>query len=110
VCARDDVSAGEDYSGDERSAAVATMRLYSVTIHYREPAFELRLRRQGPPYRFTFDVRARDERCAVEVARRKFDEMARLSSVGWVREIVRIEVSCRDRKLVNREPGAGNGE
>jgi 1,2-phenylacetyl-CoA epoxidase PaaB subunit len=68
------------------------MRLYSVTIYYREPAFELRLRRQGPPYRYTFDVRARDERSAVEMARRQFDEMAQISSVGWAREIVEIEV------------------
>ncbi|MBW2528250.1 MAG: hypothetical protein JRI23_29000 [Deltaproteobacteria bacterium] len=70
------------------------MPVYSVTIYYREPTFEKRLGREGEPYRFTFEIRARTEQGAVRAARRQFWEMARLSSVGWVREILRVEVDC----------------
>ena len=69
---------------------------YQVTIYYREPTFEERIGRTGAPYRFTFDVSALTERGAVRKARDRFDQMARLSSVGWVREIVRIEARRAD--------------
>lgn len=67
---------------------------YAVTIYYREPSFEQRLGRQGEPFRFTFVVLARSKAGAILQARQQFEEMARLSSVAWVRDIVRIEVSC----------------
>lgn len=62
-----------------------------MTIYYHEPAFEMRIGRRGAPYCFTFDITARSEANAIRQARRRFAEMARLSSVGWVREIVRVE-------------------
>ena len=67
------------------------MQQFRVTIHYHEPAFEMRIGRSGAPYHFTFEVTAPNEGRAMRQARHQFQEMARLSSVGWVREIVRIE-------------------
>ncbi len=66
-------------------------RAFRVTIHYREPTYELFSGRRGDPYRWTFEVDAATPEGAESEARREFDELARASSVGWVRRIVRVD-------------------
>ncbi len=72
-------------------------RAFRVTVHYREPTYELFHGRRGEPYRWTFEVEAESPERAEREARRQFDELARVSNVGWVRTIVGIET----------EPAAG---
>lgn len=64
---------------------------YAVTVFYREPTFEQRVGRQGEPYQFTFELLAGSEQAAILAATERFWDMARLSSVSWVREILRVE-------------------
>ncbi len=69
------------------------MRL-RVTVFYREPTFEARLGRRGPPYRWEYEIEAVDAPTAIAIACREFDEVARASGVGWAREIVAWDVTA----------------
>jgi hypothetical protein len=64
-----------------------------VTVTYREPTFAEWAGIPVEDRRWTFEVDARDAPSAIESARAEFDEMSTLSGVGWVREVVRWEVS-----------------
>lgn len=70
---------------------------FQVTIWYREPTYELVVGPKPEPYFCTYVVTALDSEHASRLAMREFDELARLSSVGWVRHVVRIE-ACEQRK------------
>jgi hypothetical protein len=65
---------------------------YRVVVSYREPAYEERTGRRETPYRWTYAVIAESEEQARGRALREFREVSRLSSVGWWREVVGIEV------------------
>ena len=68
-------------------------RSYSVIIPYREPTFELR--RGAPretPFTARYEVEASTEDEAVELAIHEFQQTARDSSVGWIREIERAGI------------------
>ncbi len=67
--------------------------LFAVTVYYREPTYELVAGCKAEPYRWTYRVFAPDEANARELALREFEEMARLSSVAWVRRVVRIDTA-----------------
>ena len=65
---------------------------FRIRIRYREPSYA---RRSGPPeqaYRWTYSIVADSEEQAKVMAQAEFRKMARLSSVGWAREITEIAV------------------
>jgi len=74
-------------------------RTYRVKILFREPTYELYNGPRAEPYFWTHDVRTTTEEVAVERATAVFLEMAKESSVMWIRKIVRTEV----RVLGDRE-------
>lgn len=63
---------------------------YRVTIYYREPTYELATGRRREPYSWTFEVESHSVEAARREAMREFDELARISSVGWVRRVERV--------------------
>jgi hypothetical protein len=65
---------------------------FRVTIHYREPTYELHAGPKADPYWWTFRIMARTAAEALKRAISTFREMESLSSVGWTREIVRTIV------------------
>ena len=71
---------------------------YTVTIHYREPSYEQTGKPRAEPYRFTYDVHAEGADRARELAIAEFERVTRESSVGWVREIVEVEVAIVEDK------------
>ena len=64
---------------------------FRVTVYYREPSYELAAGYKSAPYAWTYEIDAADAAAAETEALRRFDEMARSSSVGWVRRIVRVD-------------------
>ena len=68
-----------------------TKRCHLVTVHYEEPTYQLHAGTGPRTYCWTFGIQARDPDEAVRQAKVLFDETARLSSVGWRREIVGVE-------------------
>jgi len=66
--------------------------MYRVRVWYREPTYEARTGPRAAPFRWTYTVRAEGEEEARRRALREFEEMSRLSSVGWSREVVAVEV------------------
>ena len=73
---------------------------YAVIIPYREPTYELR--RGSPPavpYTARYEVEAATEAEAVKLAVRQFEQVARDSGAGWVREI--------EHGAIRVEPGPG---
>lgn len=60
---------------------------FRITIYYREPTYELVAGRKKHPYSWTWEVVAQDESAARAQAMRQFEDLARRSSVGWVRRI-----------------------
>lgn len=70
------------------------MKSYVVIIHYREPSFDLRQPGGVPRVRiFVHDLAAADASGARWGAVAEFQRLALLSSVGWVREPVAIQVA-----------------
>jgi predicted HicB family RNase H-like nuclease len=66
---------------------------YRVRLFYREPTYESSTEEtKEVPYSGSFDVRAPDFGSALQRALSQFAEAQRLSSVGWVREVVRVEI------------------
>jgi hypothetical protein len=66
--------------------------VYDVVVSYREPTYEAHAGPKAEPYRWTYRIRASSEADAARGARRQFDEAQRLSSVGWARTVVGIEI------------------
>jgi hypothetical protein len=67
-------------------------RRFLVEVRYREPSYETRHGRRALPYRFRYSIEALDERAAEQLAVAEFHRITALSSVGWTREIVEIDV------------------
>lgn len=65
---------------------------YRVRIDYREPTYEARAGQKRSPYSWTYEVVAANENEAARMALREFRETARVSSVGWFREVVAVHV------------------
>jgi hypothetical protein len=65
-------------------------RRYRVVIEYCEPTYAAHTESEPKTYRASYEVKAISPVHAEQKAREEFDEMARLSSVGWVRDIVRV--------------------
>ncbi len=66
---------------------------YRVVVHDREPTYEAATGGEREPFNFTWRVRAYGAELARKWAEREFWMMQSLSSVGWIREIVKFEVS-----------------
>ena len=66
--------------------------LYKVVVSYREPSYEEQTGPREAPYRWTYVILAESEEQARQRALSEFREVSRLSSVGWWREVVAIEV------------------
>lgn len=77
--------------------------LYKVTVSYREPSYEERAGPRANPYQWTYTVLAGSEEQARRRALEEFEEVTRLSSVGWSRQVVAVDVwlteppDCADR-------------
>ena len=65
---------------------------YQVRIHYREPTYELYAGRKKRPYHWTYSISAASPKEAKLLALREFAEMALISSVGWKRKIILVEL------------------
>ena len=65
---------------------------YRVRIDYREPTYEARYGPKRAPYSWTYEIMAPDEQEAARLALLEFQDTARVSSVGWIREVVAIQV------------------
>jgi hypothetical protein len=64
---------------------------YRVTVYYREPTYELAHGKKEEPYSWTYLIAAASADLARAEAVRQFKEIARLSSVAWIRRVERIE-------------------
>lgn len=62
----------------------------SVLIHYREPTYR-RAEAKPEPYRWSYRVAAATPNDGKRQALAEFRRVARLSGVGWIREVVRVE-------------------
>lgn len=71
-------------------------KYFRVRIEYREPEFEARTGARETPYRFTYRIAAGSDVQAREDALAEFSETTALSSVGWRREIVAVNVEPID--------------
>lgn len=65
---------------------------FLVEIHYREPGYELRHGARREPYRFRYRVEATTEAAAVAHALAELERISAISAVGWIREVVGVEV------------------
>ena len=65
---------------------------YKIRIHYREPSYERRHGSKKRPYHWTYSITATNPEEAKRRAVAEFEEIERLSSVGWGRKIVMIEL------------------
>ncbi|HEY3353861.1 MAG TPA: hypothetical protein VGQ83_11480 [Polyangia bacterium] len=68
-------------------------RRFRVRIFYREPTYETRFGPRPDPHRWTYEVEAAGEDEAERLARARFRGDAESSWVGWVRQIVDVEVA-----------------
>ncbi len=66
--------------------------LYKVTVSYREPTYEERTGPRATPFRWTYSLLADSADHARRRALSEFHEVTRLSSVGWTRVIVAVDV------------------
>jgi hypothetical protein len=72
---------------------------FRVRIMYREPGFEARNGPQEAPFNAIYNINAVDEAAAIVLATEEFHATARLSSVGWVRKIVCVEITDAEESL-----------
>jgi len=63
---------------------------YRIRILYREPSYARHAGHQARDYRWTYNLMASNLHQAKAMAEAEFRKMARLSSVGWTREITEI--------------------
>lgn len=66
---------------------------YRVTVLYVEPTYARYVDRPPVARRWSIDVEAPDAPAAVHAALDRFHELARLSGVGWIREVVSWDVT-----------------
>ncbi len=63
---------------------------FTVRIEYQEPTYAAQLDRPLRTYHSTFHVEAETAGEATRLAVGEFRNFARISSVGWTRDIVRV--------------------
>ena len=68
------------------------VRCYVVEIQYREPTYELRVGPKKHPYSMTYKIHTTSEDSAAAKAIAEFERITEVSSVGWIREIVDVDV------------------
>lgn len=66
---------------------------FRVIIRYREPTYAAHHEPKAKPYEWTFRIKAATAAAAKGQALGEFHAIAALSSVGWVREIVDVDVN-----------------
>lgn len=65
---------------------------FIVEIHYREPGYELRYGARDQPFRFRYRIDASSEESARSYALEEFRRISEMSSVGWIRDVVCVDV------------------
>lgn len=65
---------------------------FVVELQYREPGYEARTGQRSQPFRFRYRISASSEAQARWLALEEFRRITELSSVGWIREVVRVDV------------------
>lgn len=89
-------------------------RGYRVVVEYREPSYELRVGKDRV-YTIAYDVRAGSAGEAVREGLDEFHQTARLSNVGWSREVRRafaVAMSAEEEQradFVDRPGGKEKG-
>lgn len=81
---------------------------YLVTIHYKEPTYQKRApsnRARRYPYTACYEVTTSTADRARALALNEFRETARNSSVGWIREVDRVECTLLGDDVVCRKMG-----
>jgi hypothetical protein len=78
------------HTGRERAAPHVTR--FIVELRYREPSYETYHGARAEPYRFRYRIDALSKEAAIEIAIAEFERISALSSVGWTREIVGVDV------------------
>jgi len=63
---------------------------FRIRIHYREPTYKSREGEEQKVYRWTYQIEAESVDDAKALAIAEFHDFARLSSVGWTREITDV--------------------
>jgi len=66
---------------------------FIVEIHYREPGYEARHGARDKPFRFRYRIHAGSAESARWLALDEFRRITELSSVGWVRDVVGVDVT-----------------
>jgi hypothetical protein len=89
-------------------------RGYRVVVVYREPSYELRLGKDRV-YTIAYDVRAGSPGEAVRHGLDEFHKTARLSNVGWSREVWRtlaVPLSPEEEQRADfiERPAGGHGQ
>jgi hypothetical protein len=70
------------------------VKSFAARILYREPTYEGSAgKSKRTPYSFGFEMKAVDAVDALQLALWESDSTQRLSCVGWVREVVHIEIN-----------------
>ncbi len=85
---------GFDMDGSNRIARGTSLLTltseFRIRIHYREPTYESHQGEGQRPYRWTYRIEAENVEQAKAIAIAEFHDLARLSSVGWTREITDV--------------------
>lgn len=79
------------------SQTLRLVRDFLVRVTYREPTFEEVEPQARSPFTWTWRISAAGEEEARSRAIREFDRMQMLSSVGWIREVVSVQVEPAPR-------------
>lgn len=79
--------ASEVYARQDRPPTV-----FIVEVQYREPGYEARTGARDEPFRFRYRITACNETQARWFALDEFRRISALSSVGWIRDIVGVDV------------------
>ena len=65
---------------------------FIVEIHYREPGYEARHGARDEPFRFRYRIHAGSADSARWLALDEFRRITELSSVGWIRDVIGVDV------------------
>lgn len=65
---------------------------FIVEIRYREPNYEAREGERDEPFRFRYRIHAGNAEAATSLALDQFRRISELSSVGWIRDVVSVDV------------------
>jgi tetratricopeptide (TPR) repeat protein len=84
---------------DKASRAWAELRMWVVTVHFREPLYAATRGIEERLYTVSFDdIEASSEGQAIEDGRRAFEAGAAAAQIGWRREIASVEARPREHE------------